>query len=100
MNENLLQNVSKDVVYVCSYKAATGNETGYYQFKNDTSISLVLNHVQEKLRIVIGITQHHRKFSNALVSAQIEITYGPEGYVLKGTADNYQVNNQDSWPAV
>ncbi|CAL4065772.1 unnamed protein product, partial [Meganyctiphanes norvegica] len=81
----------------CLYQTVCGNETDYHQFKNGTTISLKLNNVQEELRVVTGITLHHRRFPIMQVLAQIEITYGTEGLVLKGTADNDLINNEESW---
>ncbi|CAL4065770.1 unnamed protein product [Meganyctiphanes norvegica] len=80
----------------CSYETVWGNETVYNKFKNNTSIILKLNSIHDDLRVVAGIT-NHKYFPSMPVSALLEITRGKEGMELKGTADNYQLNSQDSW---
>jgi len=83
---------------VCFYQRVFGNQTEYYKFKNATSIILKMENVHEDLRIVVGISLHHKKFPNPSGVAQIEILHGREGLVMKGTSINNDLfNGETQW---
>ncbi|CAL4115575.1 unnamed protein product [Meganyctiphanes norvegica] len=90
------QNDPKYVEDECNYyQSISEKETDYQQLKNNTSIILKPNNVQEKLIFVTEITQNHSEFTNGIFSAHIKINLGPEGFILKGKADNNLENDQD-----